>query len=239
MNTLITIDKETKRITRFDEHAYSADGDIWFPGLTYILNHYPKGFGYVQWLKQVGMNADKILDEASDRGSNIHDACEKIANGDKVIAETYEWDEWQQICRYADFLKQVAPQYEQVEVSLCSPKLGYGGTLDIVAWIDEELWLIDIKTGNNIWRPAYLQLAGYKRLWDEAHENKINRAGILWLNAKTRGEREGKIQGQGWQLKEAEDLESDWRALQHLYAIWKDYEPNWKPRHLTLPSEIS
>ena len=58
------------------------------------------------------------------------------------------------------------------EVSLVSEEHRYGGTLDAIAYCNGRLSLGDWKTGA-IYPEALLQTAGYRNLWDEHNEQKI------------------------------------------------------------------
>ena len=44
---------------------------------------------------------------------------------------------------------------------VASLRHGYGGTLDAIAVIDGETWLLDVKTGTGVYRETGLQLAAY------------------------------------------------------------------------------
>ena len=71
---------------------------------------------------------------------------------------------------------------------------GYAGTYDLLMMIDQELWLIDIKTGKRIDYPEYaLQLAAYR--WADSiilegnplqyEMPNVERTGILHLRPDT------------------------------------------------------
>src|SRR5207244_1117504 len=51
------------------------------------------------------------------------------------------------------------------EVSLTCECHCYGGTLDAVGEIDDELCLLDVKTGSAIYVDALYQVAAYRHLW--------------------------------------------------------------------------
>ena len=44
---------------------------------------------------------------------------------------------------------------------MCSLRHGYGGTLDAIAVIGGETWLLDVKTGTGVYAETGLQLAAY------------------------------------------------------------------------------
>jgi hypothetical protein len=62
-----------------------------------------------------------------------------------------------------------------------------------------------------------LQLAAYAVAWNETHDTLVERTGILWLKASTRGEGKGEsIQGKGWQLKQYGNIMSN-------FLMFKNY----------------
>ena len=62
----------------------------------------------------------------------------------------------------------------------------------------------------------------------------------MHLRAATRGpDKTGKrIQGEGWKLDEVEDLEKTWNLFRHTKVIWKEENPNPKPKNLVYPDRI-
>lgn len=150
--------------------------------------------------------------------------------------------EWQMLLRFKEFCSQAEPEFEANEMNLIIDELKLGGTLDIVCKIKGERWLIDAKTSNSIHKTHELQLAAYATMWNIAFpEHQIDRVGILWLKAQTRGEdKKGKnYQGAGWQLKEFEkSYEENWKLFEHVRAIWDEENPNYKPKNLIYPDRI-
>jgi hypothetical protein len=231
--------EKTNVIQFLDERFYESDGE-YFPSATTILDVYPKEFGFNQWLKDLGQNANEVLRRAGERGSKVHDAINQLLLGEEVEWEGYDWTEWQMINRFLEFWGRYKPKLVGSEVSLVSKELGYGGTLDLICVIDDEIWLIDHKTGNGIYTSHQLQLASYKHLWYKRpyKTNMIDRYGVLWLNSTTRTEKE--FQGKGWQLKEfTEEYEKDLKSFEQIKDIWKRENPNAKPKNLELPVKIS
>jgi len=205
-----------ERIAFLDSRFYRTEKGVFVPSVTTILEAYPKGAQYYEWLKKHGQDADEIRDEAGRRGSVVHEVTELLDNGGTVDLMTedgspkYKLSEWAMIGRYVDFRKAFPAKVHAVETKLASDSLGYAGTLDRVMTLpDGRTMLLDIKTGGSVWPAYWLQQAAYHRL---LHETDLIRQmfpggvpeihlGVLWLNAKTRGPgKSGTIQGQGWQL---------------------------------------
>lgn len=229
------VDEESGRISFLDARFY-RDGDHAVPSVTTILDAYPKGHAFYEWLKKNGQDSDTIRDEAGKRGSIVHELTERIDKGGTVNlmnedgSPLYKLSEWAMLTRYMDFRKRFPAEVYGIELNIASKELGYGGTLDRLMVIDGQLYLIDIKTSAQVWPHFWLQLAAYWRLLIETgtianllptqymqHDIKL---AVLHLNSKHRGPKEDNMQGKGWALVEQErdtlhylDLFNKTRAL--------------------------
>ena len=243
--------KDAKQITFLDERYYFDNKTATYhPSATTILNVYPKGHGFMQWLKDLGSNADQVVQRAQDQGTKIHEAIEDFLNGKEVKwcneagEANYTLQEWMMIMRFHEFYTTYKPENIAVEAKLVSSKLDFGGTLDYVCRLPDfpgEVWYIDWKTGNAIYKTNKLQGAAYQQLWNELKRFKITRLGCMHLNAKTRGaDKKGKkIQGKGWRLEEIDDPQKYFTLFKHTQELWKEENPNPKPKNLIYPDSIS
>jgi hypothetical protein len=248
MTTKVFHDSELQQLNVADERYYSYGDDEYFPSVTHVLDAFPKGYAYAQWLKDLGHNADEVLQRAGEQGSRIHDAIDRLINGQEINWLTeggkglYSLEEWKMILKGHKFLSTYKPEILANEISLCSKELGFGGTIDLVCKMNGKVWLIDFKSSNAIYDTYELQLAAYAMMWNEKRPDApIDNCGILWLKAQTRGEdKKGqKIQGAGWQLKEFDrQYHEAFKVFQHLQAIWKEINPDAKPKNLVYPSTI-
>jgi ribulose-5-phosphate 4-epimerase/fuculose-1-phosphate aldolase len=68
---------EAQRLDFLDSRFYTLNGEQFYPSVTHVLDVYPKGYAFYEWLKSVGNNQDQILQKASDEGTKIHNAIEK------------------------------------------------------------------------------------------------------------------------------------------------------------------
>ena len=241
---------EARQVNVLDERFYQSlnKSDVYYPSVTTILEAYMKGYGFNDWLKQVGYNADIILERAGEQGSNVHNMIDMYINGFRVscmnddMRPRYTLNEWQMFCKFIDFWDKNTPETFVNEFVIVSDTLRIGGTIDFIGKISGETWLIDFKTSNAIHKTHELQLAAYAVMWNEFNPDyKIDRTGILWLNAQTRGEDKTgkKIQGKGWQLKEFErPYEEAYKLFRHTQAIWNEENPNYKPKNLIYPMEF-
>lgn len=241
-------DPEHKKIDWLDERFYQDKEGNFYPSVTTILSIYPKGFGFNEWLKSVGFNAELILQKAQDTGSKIHNKIDEFLNNEEIIWDDKEFNlaEWKMICNFMDFYDGFKPQIITNETELMSKTLGYAGTLDIVCKIKDKVYLIDFKTGNYLWKEHELQISAYAMLWNEAVKDlkdfpPIDDTAILHLRANTKGrdKREKVIQGDGWALKTYDRPYTEaFKIFQHIHEIYKEENPDAKPRNLTLPDRF-
>jgi hypothetical protein len=241
------INNETGRIEFLDARFYrDSRTGLMVPSVTTLLEAWPKGAAYYEWLKRNGQDADEIRDEAGRRGSVVHNLTESLDRGNEVFmcnddgSPRYKMSEWAMLERYVEFRKRICPRIMETETNLIDTELGYAGTLDRVVEIKNDIWIIDIKTSAAVYDHYELQLIAYwnllrkiKKLPDASALNI--RLGILWLNAKTRTEGKGEmIQGKGWQLVEVanskERLLDLWEACR---TMWHAVNLNVKPRELS------
>lgn len=241
---------DAKQINVLDERFYESmkNPGTYYPSVTTVLEAYVKGYGFYQWLKDVGNNADDIMKRAGDQGINVHNMIESYLkefpvkwiddNGNSL----YTLAEWQMFCKFIEFFEREKPEILAIEFTIVSESKKFGGTIDVVCKMRDKIWLIDHKTSNYIHKSHEIQIAAYATAWNELNpQYVIDNAGILWLNASTRGEDKTgkKIQGAGWQVKEFDRPYSEaYRLFEYTYAIWLEEHPNYKPKNLTYPSEF-
>lgn len=108
-------------------------------------------------------------DRAGEIGTAVHAYAEAIANGDTAAIP-------EEVMPFAPhflrFLEDWQPEYVETEATVFAPLIlddtgrrifgGYGGTLDAIAVIRGETWLLDTKTSaSGVWPDTALQLAAY------------------------------------------------------------------------------
>ncbi len=84
--------------------------------------------------------------------------------------------------RFVEFWETHKPKLIETEVHLFSDELKVAGTCDMVCEINDELWVIDFKTSNQIQTTYELQTAVYSQCYKECYGKESQRNGILWLN---------------------------------------------------------
>ncbi|XAI97354.1 PD-(D/E)XK nuclease superfamily [Leptolyngbya phage Lbo-JY46] len=234
-----TIDHEVQTITMLDSRFYEVEPGLFLPSVSTILNSYPKGFAFLEWLKKNGENADEIRDLAGEKGSIVHRLTEDFDNGldvnlfDSDGTIRYRLEEWAMFERYVEFSKKFEPEIISTEQTLYSKEIGTAGTLDRRMNLLGRKLIIDIKTSNSIDNSYWLQLAAYAKMYEQMNPNDpIDGVAILWLKSNTKTEgRKGAIQGYKWQMVFPDKpLEHYWNLFLATQALWNEENAGMKPR---------
>jgi hypothetical protein len=239
------IDQLKNKITIPDSHWYESKKNpgTWLPSVTTFLDVYPKGANYIIWLKNVGLNASQILKEAGELGSNVHAGIDLYVKSghldylDKKQHELWKWEEWELLCKAMEFFTIYKPEIIVHEFSFACDELGYGGTIDMICKIDNEIWLIDYKSGNGIYESHFLQIAAYIKAWELLNpQYPIAHSGLLHLKAQTRKESKDSIQGKGWKLEQSSNtVGENFEYFQYCQKLWYRANPNAVPKILEYP----
>lgn len=129
--------------------------------------------------------ANRVMTASRDLGSLVHNIVESRLTGGQpnipLAAVSF-------ILSFDAFVEAFRPEYLHVEATVWSRAHVYAGSLDAIARIGDEVWLIDIKTGSGVYAETAMQLAAYSRAdfilcadGTEAEMPKVDRAGVLHL----------------------------------------------------------
>jgi hypothetical protein len=209
-NRILEISDDHKQITLPDSRYYRRNGEF-YPSITYVLNSYPKGKHFQDWLKKVGHSADWIVKKAAEEGTKVHEMIEEYFTGKELNylnKDGYPKMDplvWQMFLRFVDFWETHKPTLIETEVHLFSEELKVAGTCDLICEIDGELWVIDFKTSNHLQTTHELQGAAYTQCYKECFGKEAARVGILWLKSKSRGaDKTGaRLKGKNWEVYES------------------------------------
>ena len=207
-NRILEISDDAQQITLPDSRYYRRNGK-YYPSVTYVLGYYPKGKHFENWLKQVGFASDYIVKKAAEEGTQVHELAEAYLNGEELNfldergRPQYNPDVWQMFLRFVEFWEEFKPTLIETEVHLFSDVLKVAGTCDLIVEINGEIWLLDLKTSNQLQLTYELQTAVYGQCYEECFGKKVDRYGILWVKSSKRKAAKGKMQGKGWEIVES------------------------------------
>jgi ATP-dependent exoDNAse (exonuclease V) beta subunit len=240
------VDEKSKQVNFLDNRFYKRNEE-YYPSVTSILQYFPKGKFFENWLKDVGHNSDIIVKKAADEGTQTHSLIEQYLEGKKI-----DWlDEkgnaicslpvWQMLLKFVEFWTIEKPELVESEIHLFSDKHKIAGTCDLVVRMRDELWILDIKTSNSVHTSYDLQLAAYTTCWNETFEEKVTKNGIIWLkSSKQKADSKGnKIQGKGWEvIISNRTIEENWELFNKVYDLYKLENPNSEPSFNQFPISV-
>jgi hypothetical protein len=217
---------------------------IFNPSITWIDKYSPMGVGLLKHYAKHGWDEAELLkNEAAERGSKVHQACDLLLNGGKVSFDTSFSDpdkekvepltpqEYWTVMTFVDWFTELCSKHtvEVVDVEKTvgvdaapGEPYGYAGTRDIKLRVDGEPWAIDLKTSKAIYLGHELQLSALKHADPENPKTFILQIGYN-LNQR------------GWKLTETEDK---FPLFQAAMKFWRDANPDSKPKQKDYPPEL-
>lgn len=244
---IVDEEKGIIRVTTTDERWYSIPSTDentklptykFIPSVTWIAGFYPKGVQFYKWLAQKGWDeAEAIKSAAGDKGSKVHHAIEDLIAGKELTAEDKYWnnsteqdeelttEEWGCIIAFAKWVEEFKPEFLMSEVIAINEELGYAGTVDCVAKVKEDVYIIDFKTGQYIWPEYELQISAYKHAIKSKVEPKLAFLQVGYKRNK-----------KGYKFTEVEDK---FELFKHAMAIWKNENKAEGPKQYELPMKVS
>ncbi len=210
------------------------------PSVTWICSHYPKGIPFYRWLASTGWDeAEAIRQAAGDKGSKVHQAVADLLAGKTIPMdapymnqtsgqpEPLTLEEYECLLAFRDWWRSlVNPELLQSEFTLRGED--YAGTGDLLCKIDGRIWLIDMKTSQQVWPEHELQVSAYAHALPEELRTFPPALGILQIGYR-RNERR-------WKLTEVPDQFDLFLAAKE---IWKKETAGQKPFKRDYPLEIA
>lgn len=242
----LTFNGKLKQINFLDRRVYKRGENLYYPSVTTILQYMPKNKFFETWMKDVGHNADLIMRKAGKEGTQVHEAAEALVKGEEVSwmddygNAKYSLPVWEMILKFHEFWTTHKPELISAEDFVWSDEYKYAGTADLVVNMNGEKWLLDIKTSNTIHKSYDLQLASYAVGLKESKGIEIERTGIIWLKASTRGPSKQKnvIQGKGWKLIEVDNIDKNFELFKMIYELYKLENPTTEPIYKKYPTTL-
>ena len=182
----------------FDYKEYSAEivpglGRVYFtpngpyPSITTILGYtssQEKNSTLDNWRKRVGNSeADRISQNAANRGTNVHLMLERLINGDDPKFNDFPPDHVKIVTSLRLEIKKITKVYGK-EVVLYSDNLQIAGRCDLVGEYQGEPAIIDYKTSTRVKTKAeigdyWVQCAAYLTCHNEMFKTDIKKMVIL------------------------------------------------------------
>ena len=139
---------------------------------------------------------ERVRDEAAMLGSAIHAWVEQHLKGQKpempenerAITAVMAFTEWLEGSKF---------KITDSERILYSRKHHYIGTCDMMGEKDGKLWLLDLKTGNQIYPEAFLQTAAYAAAFTEETGKEVYGRCILRISKETMKEHDDRHKKRG------------------------------------------
>lgn len=203
--------KEDYRYTE-DSRFYSIGEGRHYVGVTSILSKVGVSNPFLENWKmeqasQVGELGQRVnLVMAQIRGTNVHGAIAQynIISKDGLLDGSIKWrgersfsdDEWTRVVTYDRWFKERKPEILETEFTesatrVVSHKYKYAGTVDCLMKIDGKVYIVDFKTGKDIYDKNKLQAAAYVQAWTETYPD-IPVDGAMMLALATRTKRKWK-----------------------------------------------
>lgn len=155
--------------------SYQDSNGVKIPSVTTVISRFKDSGPLLYWANKVGREQGLTLDQAREpaatAGTMAHELVEAHLRGAgepqlsgsadvaaKARAAFSTFLKWQQ---------QSSLEFKYVEVPLVSDVHRFGGRLDAIGVVGNELVLCDFKTSNAVYVDYTFQLAAYKILWEE------------------------------------------------------------------------
>lgn len=217
----------------FDERFYQrtiTNGVVEYaPSVTYVLGSVYPAHALADWKGDVGnKRASEIVEEAKQIGSFVHQQIEALIDGQQIPKEYIQSMFGSKQClkvlrclqAFLDWVAEYKPTFIEKEFTVWGE--GYAGTVDCLAKIDGETYLIDWKTSKSIHEQNYAQIAAYGLTRD------VNKLAILHLGNKTKKRYTFSV------MKDDKRTKMEAQFLQSL-KYFQTLHPNAKPTEETFP----
>lgn len=157
-------------------------------------------------------------DAAAKRGTEVHGLAERLVNGEDV---TVPAELERHVAHYVEFLDVFNPHPVLTEVVVYNLDYGYAGTLDLVADMGGERWLLDLKTAKGVYSETAYQLAAYRYATHYldgegiAHPMiPVDRCGVIHVTDKA------------WAVIPLQADEAVLKAFRHIAVVAREQETN-------------
>lgn len=172
-----------------------ADGTR-IPGVTTIIGRFKDSGALMFWAFQQGkLGKEKLYEEAekaADIGTYAHELVRAWLHQEPEPVSPLDPEGTDKartaFGAFRKWSEATALRIHATETALVSEEHRFGGTLDAVGYVGDDLCLLDWKTSNGVYPDYLIQLAAYKHLW-ELHNPDLPLKGFHLLRfAKEHGD---------------------------------------------------
>lgn len=195
---------------------YIGKDGVQVPGVTTVLGILNKP-ALISWANRLGLqgiDSNKYKDKMADIGTLAHLLIMNHLKGEETDTGEFSKNDiaLAENCflSYLEWEKSHPVKPVLIEKPLVSDKYGYGGTPDCVCYIEDDLELLDFKTGKAVYAEMFYQLAAYARLAHE-HGYGIKKARILRI---------GRDANEGFEERVTNHLEREFEVFHHCLSIY-------------------
>ena len=200
---------------------YEINGDL-YPSVTTALSIIRKPY-LERWRGNLGnTEADYVLHEAGDLGTDVHKACEAINMG-MTLSEAFCYvstpEAMEMVSAYMEWFAKNIDTILLSEEIVYNTTYRYAGRLDLLATIsgDNSPSIIDVKTGSSF-TDTPLQLAAYQKPLEQRGYT-IGRRLVVHLSKKD----PGKLRVVEYA---ARDAERDFRTFLYALELYRYFNPS-------------
>jgi len=145
-------------------NGYEIDG-IWYPRVTSIISIKSKPALYRYYAELPSFKvSEAIKNRSAEEGSLVHTTIEAILKKEPVaIPDSIR----PAIVAFMEFYNKNTVVPLKIEERVVSKKHGYAGTIDVLAEVNGQLGVLDIKTSKAVYRDYHLQTAAYVEAFHE------------------------------------------------------------------------
>lgn len=177
-DTLLITKRKAGKIRYYDINSVSDTKSVTFPSVTSIVSLLTEP-GITKWRKSIGEEkASEISLIASERGTRMHEYCERFLKGESFDIILENDRSMFQKAFLTPLINSVDNIY-CIETQLFSTKYEYAGTVDLICEYDGIMSIVDFKTSSKPKKEEYcehyfIQTAAYSLAFREMTGIEIN-----------------------------------------------------------------
>ncbi|MEK7124852.1 MAG: hypothetical protein AAB864_00405 [Patescibacteria group bacterium] len=228
-------------------NGYEVDG-IWYPRVTSILSIKAKPALYMYYANLPSYKVgEAIKTRSAEEGTLVHETIEAILRKEPVVVPDPIKPSIEAFMAFAS-QHDIVPL--KIEEQVVSKQHGYAGTIDVLAKVDGQMGVLDIKTSKGIYRDYGMQTAAYVEAFREYPDIppltswiiRIDQARTCeWCGSKMR-EKGGNVKVSGkkntcehkwsdmqgeFEFKHIEGLEHNVKAFLAAKTLWEWENHDW------------